>query len=173
MPAKPSKKPTRPISYGNFTPAFIDDLARRLKGKRVLEVYAGNGYLASLLRSRGVDMVATTLFSGHDGHEQGMLSEVINMNVVEAVATLGGDFDILLVSWPTTSEELLKATRLWGAKPIVFIGEVYNHDLLHGGYAGCASDAFFLAVDTLENIESYEPRNRLEKACVFRLRDKP
>ena len=40
------------FSWGTFDDVFVDELAGWLRGSRVLEVFAGNGLLASLLAAR-------------------------------------------------------------------------------------------------------------------------
>jgi 2-polyprenyl-3-methyl-5-hydroxy-6-metoxy-1,4-benzoquinol methylase len=49
-----------PGVYWVATQGFVDELADHLRGKRVLEVFAGNGFLAAHLARAGVDIRATT-----------------------------------------------------------------------------------------------------------------
>lgn len=155
------------VSWGTFTPAFLDDLHSWIDGRRVLEVFAGNGLLAKGLSERGVDIKATTIFSGHDGHNYGMHFDVEDMDASNAVLKYGKDADILLMSWPVASEAATKAALYWGdEKPMVFIGEVTNHDLGFGGLGGCASDLFFDLTYEGKVFGSYSPRNLLERAAI-------
>ena len=124
-----------PGKFGNFDDPFCDELASWIAGRRVLETFAGNGLLASMLTNRGVDMVSTSTFSGHDCHHLGMHHAVIEIDAVAAVARFGGDSDVLLMCWPTTVEATTRAALLWGRKPIVFIGEVTDHSQI--GRASC------------------------------------
>lgn len=159
----------RLVSFGKFTPDFVADLADRLAGKRILEVFAGNGLFASLLAAKGVTITATSWFTGHDGHEEGMHYPVIEMDAVHAVHQFGKDSDVLLMSWPTVTEAVLLAVVAWGTeKDIIFIGEWTDYKRNHLG--GCATDAFFESVEVIEEIRSYQSRNVMERAVVLRLK---
>jgi len=136
------RTPDAPVAFGHFTPSFLDDLADLLAGKRVLEVFAGNGLLAASLAQRGIAITATSLFSGHDGHRAGLLYPVIELDAVAAVHAFGNDADILLMSWPTTTDAAAVAALVWGpVRDIIFIGEVTDYGKGHLG--GCATDLFF------------------------------
>jgi 2-polyprenyl-3-methyl-5-hydroxy-6-metoxy-1,4-benzoquinol methylase len=52
--------------------AFIEELAHKLRGARVLEIFAGNGYLAARLSKWGVDITATSILSSMDAHRLGI-----------------------------------------------------------------------------------------------------
>ena len=160
-----------PVAYGSFTHGFVDSLAAVLRGSRVLEVFAGNGLLASKLAARGVQVVATSLFSGHDGHRRGMQFPVLEMDAVRAVRELGPEADVLLMSWPTVTEAALVAALEWGEeRPIAFLGEITRHDLWMAGLGGCATDAFFEATEVVEEIPGYQGRGMLDRAVVMRTR---
>jgi len=155
--------------FGQFTPAFVDALAERLRGKSVLEVFAGNGTLAAELTRRGVDVVATTLFSGHDGHERGLRFPVVERDARAAVREFGRERDVLLMSWPTTTEAAAAAALEWGdERPIVFIGEVTRPELGLAGLGGCASDFFFEIAELQDEIAGYRGRGALDRAVVYR-----
>jgi hypothetical protein len=157
-----------PVAFGNFRPGFLSDLGLRLAGKRVLEVFAGNGFFASLLAAQGVMITATSRFTGHDGHEEGLLFPVIEMDAVQAVHHFGKDADVLLMSWPTVTEAVLRSVKVWGPdKNVIFIGEWTDYAKNHLG--GCATDEFFESVEILEDIPSYQSRNIMERAVVVRL----
>jgi transcriptional regulator with XRE-family HTH domain len=160
-----ANRPAREFSWGQFDDPFVDELARWIGGRRVLEVFAGNGLLASKLASRGIDIISTSLFRGHDAHEEGMFHPVIEMEASVAVLRHGEGRDVLLMAWPVSDETAARATALWGdAKPVIFIGEVT--DLEKGHLGGCASDAFFEFTVETEAFGSYRPRNMLERAAV-------
>lgn len=144
---------------------FVEELAESLRGKRVLEICAGNGLLAGLLAARGVEVKATSLFSGMDAHDRGLFHPVEEMSAVAAVAAYGAESDVLLVSWPLPTDETLDAARLWGAgRPIAFIGELSNPAA--GIYGGCASDAFFEQTRIESSFGSYRG-NMLETAATM------
>lgn len=156
-----------PVSWGSFSDRFLDELAAWIGARRVLEVFAGNGLLASRLAAEGTDVLATTLFAGHDGHDRGMHFDVVEMEATEAVLKFGADRDVLLMSWPTATEAATKAVLRWGPeRPVIFIGEVTRHDLGFSGLGGCASDLFFELTEEALAFGSYEPRNGLERAGV-------
>lgn len=94
-----------PGKFGNFDGPFCDELAGWLDGRRVLETFAGNGLLSSMLASRNVSIVSTTTFSGHDGHRYGMHHDVIEMDAVAAVARFGGDCDVLVLADDRRSDD--------------------------------------------------------------------
>lgn len=166
------REPSPPVAYGAFDDAFIDQLANRFQGSRILEIFAGNGLLASKLYGRGIDIVATSLFAGHDGHDRGFQYPVIEMEAVRAVCELGPECDVLLMSWPTTTEAAFHAIAKWGSgRPVIYIGEAPRADLHMGGLPGCASDDFFAVIDEIDSLESYEPRNILERAMVIEVND--
>lgn len=157
-----------PITYFRDSDQFADELSIYLKGKRVLEVFAGNGYLAKRLSDRGVNVRATSIFSGHDGHFYGMHFPVEELTAMEAISEYGDDSDVLLMSWPVADERAYHALKLWGvSKPIVYIGEVTNPDLPGlMGLSGCASDRFFDSITWEREFSSYSG-NMLEKAGVI------
>lgn len=155
-----------PGNYWNPNPQFVDELTQFLEGKRVLEIFAGNGYLARLLAERGISIKATTQFSGHDGHERGVYFDVEDVDAVSAVHTYGDDHDVLLICWPTVTPAVLHAVVHWGFdKDIVFIGEVtdYNKNQL----AGCATDEFFECMSFTRRFDTYKG-NFIESALVGR-----
>jgi len=146
---------------------FIIDLIGFLKGRRVLEVFAGNGYLSSLLINEGIITKPTSILSGMDGHDIKLYCDVENIDAVSAVNFYGVDHDVLLICWPTTTPQALKAIQAWGCnRDIVYIGEVTDYSRNHLG--GCATDEFFENIAVISEFNSYHG-NMLEKAVVARL----
>jgi hypothetical protein len=161
-----------PIAWGNFSNPFLDDLARFVAGRRVLEVFAGNGLLARELSSRGADIRATSLLSGIDGHADGMFFEVEEVEASAAVALHGDWADVLLMSWaPATEAAARCVARFGGGKDIVFIGEITRPELGMGGLGGCGSDRLFQATRVTSRFGTYEGRGHLDVAVVLRLLD--
>lgn len=159
------------VSFYRHSKSFIAELAAYLKSQgRVLEVFSGNGHLAAELSQEGVDIVATTLFSGHDGHQSGMNFAVNEMDAERAVRKLGPDAKVLLMSWPVVSDAALRAIRAWGPdRPVVYIGETPRPELPGlSGLPGCASDEFFEAVRWERDFTTYQG-NMLERAGVLYL----
>lgn len=146
--------------------AFVAELAGALEGQRVLEVFAGNGYLASVLASRGIEVLATSVLSGMDAHWEGLYHPVVECDAVSAVDRFGAGYDVLLMSWPTVTEQAFVAARLWGDKPICFIGEVTCYETAHLG--GCATDRFFECFEPARTFSSY-CGYAMEKACIGKM----
>ena len=158
-----ARRPDGPFSWGALTPDFLDDLAARLAGLRVLETFAGNGLLAAGLAARGVDVLATSLLTGHDGHAHGMHHPVEVLDAVSAVRRHGGGRDVLLMCWPPADDAAVMAALEWGdGRPVVFVGEVT--DLAKGFFGGCASDLFFEVTEAGDGIQAYEGRSRHDRA---------
>lgn len=155
--------------FVNATQSFVDTLAAQLSGRRVLEVFSGNGFLAAHLSQRGIQITATSLRSGHDAHADGFFHEVEESDAREAVLRHGEQHDVLLMAWPTVTEAAIEAVRLWAELAhargcpgdLVFVGEVTDYQKNHLG--GCATDAFFEEVEMIEEIPGYAG-NALEKA---------
>lgn len=149
--------------------AFLGELAQDLQGKRVLEVFAGNGYLAGLLASRGVDVRATSVLSGMDAHDRGLYHPVEELDAIDAVAQLHQDRDVLLMCWPTTTPRAFIAAALWEqlkAAPVCFIGEHTDYSKRQLG--GCATDEFHECFVPSKTFSTYRG-NLLERACLGRL----
>jgi len=149
-------------------PVFVQQLAAFLQGKRVLEIFAGNGYLAGLLQAQGVDITATTIFASHDCHELGLYFPVEELDAVSAVQRYGADHDVLLLCWPTTVPAAFRAAQAWGSeKDIVYVGEVTDYSKFQ--LASCATDAFFEHMEFGQSFDAYEG-NRQEVAAIGRFR---
>lgn len=165
---RPGRLERAPGVYWRPNEAFVAELALALQGRRVLEIFAGNGYLASCLAERGVDIVATSVLSGMDAHDRGVYHPVEDMDAVSAVLELAEDRDALLMCWPTVTDAALQACELWGDRgPIAYIGEITNYELGHLG--GCATDSFFERFEPSHRFESYQG-NRMEGAMLGALR---
>ncbi|WP_404667268.1 hypothetical protein [Roseateles asaccharophilus] len=143
--------------YWQVSSAFIEELATFLRGKRVLEIFAGNGYLAACLSQRGIAIRPTSRLSGHDCHELGLYADVEEIDAVSAVSAYGADADVLLMSWPTVTPAAYRAALLWGRdRPICYIGEMTDREADRLG--GCATDEFFEAIDVIHRFKHYNGR---------------
>lgn len=154
------------FSWGTFDPEFIDELAGALSGAKVLEVFAGNGLLSAMLKARGIDVHATSLFRTLDGHQSGFHCDVEEIDARHAAIRYRETHDILLMSWPEPDETAMQTCLLWGEdRPVVFIGEVT--DLEEGHLGGCASDIFFELSEEVHVFSSYSSaRSGLDKAAI-------
>lgn len=135
------------VSYWKYDPEFIAELAGFLHGKKVLEVFAGNGLLSHYLHEMGVDIKPTTLFATHDGHQSWCNPAVEELSATDAILRFGENSDVLLMSWPEVSQDALRAaldffsTENASLKKLIFIGE--RTRLESGILGGCATDEFF------------------------------
>ncbi|MYM92374.1 hypothetical protein [Duganella vulcania] len=154
--------------YWSPSHAFLQELATQLAGKRVLEIFAGHGYLAAWLATFGVSVRPTTALSNaEDRHSLGFYHHVEDLGAVDAVKRYGAQADILLVCWPSVTNEVLRAAYHWGQdKPIVYIGEWTDRS--KNQLAGCASDMFFDMVAQKKVLQSYRG-NSYEVAAVCQL----
>lgn len=158
--------------YAYLSKPLISSLASFLAGMNVLEAFAGRGHLSALLRELGTSVIATSLRSSHDGSDVlGHAIEVEELSAVQAVSKYGTWMDILLVAWPTTTEELHRAVTLM--KPdtqIVFIGEVTDYTVSPPFLGGCATDAFFNAVEEVPEMTKklLYPTPRRDKIKVYK-----
>ncbi|MHD0644505.1 hypothetical protein ACYPKM_02560 [Pseudomonas aeruginosa] len=134
--------------YGYLSKPLIDSLVALLKGKSVLEGYAGRGHLSALLHERGVDVRSVSLRMGHDGSAHlGHVFDVEDCSIAEAIYEARGWMDALLVCWPTSDLSLYRALPLLPEGcPIIFIGEVTDYSRKPAFLGGCATDEFFDAV---------------------------
>lgn len=162
-------------TFWRYNGEFIDELSSKLHGLKILEVFAGNGYLAALLAQRGIEVVATSIFSSMDAHWIGVYHPVIEMDAIGAVTCYGAQCDILLMCWPTTHRHAHLSAVLWTKikrfQPnarIIFIGEFTDYSKNHLG--GCATDEFFESFVVDFEFKSYEG-NCMEKACMGRMAD--
>lgn len=161
-----------PVSWGNFSAPFLDELSAYLRGKRVLEVFAGNGLLAKGLAEREVDIRSTSLFSGIDGHDQGMHFSVERIEASAAVDQYGSWADALLMSWPPANEAAAKCVSRWGeGREVIFIGEMTRPDLGFAGLGGCGSDLLFSITRVHHRFASYAGRGFLDVAVSLRMID--
>lgn len=160
--------------YTYLSRPFVDDLAAFLTGRRVVEAYAGRGHLSALLREKSVDIRPTSLRRAHDGSDVlGHVIEVEELSVKAAVIEYRQWMDVLLVCWPTADEHLCQALPYLPAGGlIVFVGEVTDHGRQPPFLGGCASDAFFEAVEEVPEYRSAirYPSLRCDVLKVYRVR---
>jgi len=119
-------------------------LANWIKGRKIVEVMAGGGWVAKALSEHGVSIIATDNFSWIK-HQHNNMVPVYPVKKVEAVRAAKTILaEVLLVSWPPYGDNrIVKVCEAWGSdRPIIYIGET-------GG--GCnAPEEFF---DNLQLIE--------------------
>ena len=109
---------------------FVD--TQQLKGKHVLEIMAGNGYLTKAIRDCGVKIIGTDNGSWYR-REYTMVNigKIIQMDCMQAIREHGPRADALICSWPYCSgpagDAYTKAALLWDElfpdKPHYYYGE--------------------------------------------------
>jgi hypothetical protein len=105
----------------------------------VVEIGAGTGYWAKLLRWRGVDVAAYDLLGEDHRHwfPEGCVADVLKGGVEKVIDH--ADRTLLLV-WPPMSSmatEAIRAYRAAGGRRLVYVGE---------GSGGCTADADFFSL---------------------------
>lgn len=102
---------------------FLDELAKALKGKKVLDPFAGRGWISRGLRNRGIEVIATDLYPQIDP-----LIETEHIDALESVKKYISEVDIILLSWVpygcTLDHDILVEVRKHPNKEIIWIGEV-------------------------------------------------
>ena len=160
--------------FGYLSKPLVDDLAKMLNGRKVLEVYAGRGHLSAALKEKGVDIKTTSLQMGHDGsYEMGHVADVEFLRSDEAIHKYNPWMNTLLVCWPTTDGNLARALQyLPDDALIVFIGEVTDYTVSPPVLGGCATDEFFAAVEEVSELTKQVryPTPRTDKFKVYRKR---
>jgi len=99
------------------TVEWLDSLARVCQGRRVLEVCAGCGVIAQLMRYRGIDWTAVDIAPRSDA--------VVGMWADEALDKY--EHDILFASWINNGDPLDANLACFGT-PMILVSE---------GYGGC------------------------------------
>ena len=142
-------------------------LANKLNNKKVLEVGAGQGWIASKLTELGIDITPTDLYPNSDNpYWKGEYSPFVYVEQKEAIdAVKEYDFDVLLMSWPCYGDDWAYETlkQLPCGKDLLYIGESY------GGC--CATPEFFELIDTKykewEIYTHYEPFDAIHDQVIY------
>lgn len=158
------------FSFWKQDDKFLAELASYLQGKSVLEIYAGNGLLASRLAELGVNIRPTSLFRDYDRSAEKLYADVEELSATDAIEKYGNQADVLLMSWPEVSNSAVISTiRFFKTnngheKKVIFIGERTN--LKEEEFGGCANDLFFKCYRSPEKTFKYKG-NRIEVAEVL------
>ena len=128
---------------------WVNPLAEWLKGKRVLEIMAGAGWLARALQEKGIAVIATDDHSWPKARAWKLQTEVEALDALAAIQKYADQTDILLISWPYMDPTAFLSLQAWAKlKPgalVIYIGE---------GDGGCTADFQFF-----EHFEDVEDRD--------------
>ncbi len=137
------------MGYSLLALNWIIPLSKWIGNRKCLEVMAGCGSLTYALQQQNVDIIATDNYTweNHWKDNNGMWTDVENLDAIETVKKYGSDIDIIIMSWPymdDTGTQVLKTMREVNPECImIYIGE---------GSGGCtADDEFFDIVEHVDN----------------------
>ena len=118
---------TSRYGFAVITPEAIDRLAQLCRGRQVLEVGAGNGYLAQQLERAGVAILPTDPNEpGNSGYHLGQLRHTQITTLDAAAAIRSQTQRDLLWSWPCPSHESAAALKQFRGELFVYIGEQFD-----------------------------------------------
>lgn len=153
--------------FGSFDDDFCAEVARITEGKRVLEIFAGNGLLANKLANLGCSITSTSILSGMDAHDVNLFFDVENIDCITAVQKYKDSHDFLLISWPTVTRAAVDSLSIWGEeKPIIYIGESHMVDPETKGLVGCATDDFHESLTDIHLISPFKTNRAKERAFI-------
>lgn len=118
---------------------WVKPFAEWIGNKKCLEVMAGRGWLSLALQSLGVNIIATDDYSWiRERNWDEPVTEVEELDTVEAVKKYGKDINLLIISWPYMNEDAYNTIKeLNDINPnaqIIYIGE---------GMGGCTANDDF------------------------------
>lgn len=125
------------MGFTLLTQEFLDKLSKFLKDKKVLEVMCGTGFLASQLRLRGVDIIATDDMTGKYDFKVRHIDDIKIIDCVDAIDECHEDIDYVIMGWPEMSNDaarVLKSCYKYNI-PLIYMGEFTRN--------GCTADAEF------------------------------
>ncbi len=139
------RKFTSDYAWAVPSPAAIDAIAGFAHGRPVLEVGAGRGLWAALLKEQGAEVIATDGYCSHGmetilPHQRSLETymDVEALSHVEAVARYGDRDTVLMTVWPPLEDPMaagaLEAFERKGGERLVVVGE---------GRGGCTGDDAF------------------------------
>ena len=107
---------------------WVRPLAKWIREKRCLEVMAGRGWLSLALQSLGVDIIAADDYSWSKARNWAEpVTEVEELDAVEAVKKYGNNIDLLIISWPymdeTAYNTIKELNNINSNVQIIYIGE--------------------------------------------------
>lgn len=148
--------------FSLVTEAWINPLVDILKGKKVVELFAGLGTITKSLKDRGIDIIATdTNEWTNSSHAFTTNRKWCNIEELDAVNAIDKykDADYFIISWcpyesKASYEALVKMREVNPNARLIHIGE---------SYGGCTdSDIFF------ENVEYIDDKSFSEVISKFK-----
>ena len=115
---------TNRYGFAVITPEAINQIAELTGEREVLEVGAGNGYLAHRLAQAGINVLPTDAHRPErSGYQLGNVqhTDIINIDAETAIRQLP-EMD-LLWSWPCQEEASGKALQSYDGRNLIYIGE--------------------------------------------------
>lgn len=144
----------RITGYGNWNFELTACIAEKIKGKKCLEIMAGNGLFSYMLQECGLKVIATDISPDKNNDyismRDGNYCDVMGMDALAAIRKYGQNADCLICSWPPHQEEqVIKAleayTKLNPKGIMLYVGE------WKGGFN--ATDAFFDGVEVVDMLD--------------------
>jgi hypothetical protein len=145
---------------------WINPFAEWIGERKCLEVMAGRGILSLALRQKGIDIITTDNFSWAKETKvdtfklwNDVLTDVEDIDAIDAVEKYGKNIDILIMSWAYMDDTAYRVIKkLYEVNPaalVVCIGE---------GMGGCtADDSFFEHFEEFEDEKFEEVENNFER----------
>ena len=135
---------------------WIVPFAKWIGNRKVMEVMAGRGFLSKALREQGITVHASDNFSWPVRTWSETVTDVIEMDALEAVEKHGMEHDILIMGWPYMDDTAYRIIKhLYEVNPkalVVYIGEPSG---------GCTADELFF--DHFEMIEDED----FDRAAIY------
>lgn len=100
--------------WGFVSWRWITPFRNWIGNRKCLEIAAGRGWLSHALKIIGTDIIATDDFSWHKEkfkNWNNTMTEVIQIDAINAIKEFGTEVDIVIVSWPCTDDNTYKALK--------------------------------------------------------------
>ena len=135
------------IGFTILNKEFIQSLSEFFKGKRVLEICAGSGFLSKYLEDNGIDIITTDNHCWELRYETWKIfKESEDLSANDAIEKYNKNIDYIILSYPPLKEHVAADALKLCIKyniPMIYIGED------EGG--NCANDDFFELKDSVNS----------------------
>lgn len=121
------------FSWSIITKELVDTIAKHYHDKKVIDVGCGSGYLAQLLKNRGVDITAVDC---RDAGYTFVAPELMDVKVHDYRDIDYSKYDVVILSWPNYESEHASELldKLTDKHTLLYCGE---------GMGGCTADTGF------------------------------